>query len=150
MRRNHESRPVVDQPLTVPTALLPTRRAAEITALQAAHQAEWAKARERAERASHFMATGTLLGLAAMGWADAAAWHFRALGRGATVNVPLRLAIPLVVNALAAAAMAHAIRRSRQCTAKETLPHFLYWLSFRPAAFAVTWIRGLNGAPFSA
>jgi hypothetical protein len=64
--------------------------------------------------------------------------------------VPLRLAIPLVLNVLAAVAMAHAIRRSRQCTAKETIPHFLYWLSFGPAAFAVTWVRGLNGAPFSA
>ncbi len=85
-----------------------------------------------------------------MGWADAAAWHFRALGRGTTVNIPCRLVLPILINTLAASAMAYAIWRSRRCSRMALLPHFLYWLSFGPTSFVVTWIRGLNSAPFSA
>ncbi len=92
-------------------------------------------------------AVGMLVVLAgAVSCARVAAQSFRA----APDPVAVRLMVSLSLMLLGPLILTLVVRRSRRPHAAGVLPYFVHWFLYGPAAFVLTFILGVIGAPFGA
>lgn len=99
-----------------------------------------------------FLAALGVLGVAfaAMCGAGAFATYYRDLGRQLPASLGEGVLVTLLVGATSATVIVWALAGIRKCLLQELWCVWLYWFAYPLLAMVITWVRGANGAPFSA